>query len=592
MYRRIINKILTPSAYLQFRYVGLLVILTSAAFPAFAQAQTSSSCAACEDDSGVQFPEPEAMLFDAGHDPSRYSISVRWTETAPDDSGLIVQGIRAVAQDGAGALDLYCTREGHILDSQTLTTFGILDKNWDAIPVQMEGNQPNRPASPPKVRPKVHSYLAQTNKTLQAPHQVWVDRPDLDALADEDTKSGQDGSKGPIRTGIHIPLEETVAISETVASHGAWQILEDGSRLWSATLAADGAVGVRVHFAEARVPDGVQLSIYNEATPSEAYGPFPDSFQGPTDLWSPTCYGDRVTVECHIPSGVDPQGLIVIIDRIIYQYREHGTYAITKGIAGACNLDTTCYPEWAGASSAVAGIGLVSSVGSIFCTASLVVDTDTVTDIPYLLTAHHCVSTQAKASTLEAYWFYKTPTCDGTPPAIISVPRTVGGADFLVGSAANGGTDLSFLRLRNTPPPGVGQLGWSTMPEPTGADSICIHHPRGDFKRITFGNVTDSSAGDPFHMDSCANHGRLTANYYQSTWTDGTTEPGSSGSPLLNANQQIIGQLWGGSASCSLPDCPDYYGRFEVSYPLVESFLSPAPPPPVPALTVPFFQRF
>jgi hypothetical protein len=587
MYRRILNENLTPAAYLQFRFVGLLVILASAAFPTFAQAQTSPSCAACED-SDTQFPEPEAMLLDAGHDPSRYSIFARWTETARDDSGLIVQGIRAVVQDGTGALDLYCTIDGHILDSQTLATFGILEKNWDAIPVQMQGNQPNRPASLPKIQP----YSGQTTKTLQAPAQVWVDRPDLDALADDDTKSGQDGSKGPIRMGIHIPLEETVVLGETVASHGAWQILEDGSRLWSATLAADGAVGVRVHFAEARVPDGAQLSIYNEATPSEAYGPFPDSFQGPTDLWTPTCYGDRVTVECLIPDGVDPQGLIVIIDRIIYQYREHGSYAITKGIAGACNLDTTCYPEWAGASSAVAGIGIVSSVGTIFCTASLVVDTDTATDIPYLLTAYHCVSTQTKADTLEAYWFYQTPACDGTPPAIISVPRTVGGADFLVGSATDAGTDLSFLRLRNTPPPGVGQLGWSTLSEPTGADSICIHHPRGDFKRIAFGNVTDSSAGDPFYVDTCGSSQRLTANFYQSTWTDGTTEGGSSGSPLLNANQQIIGQLWGGYASCSLPDCPDYYGRFEVSYPLLESFLSPPPPPKVPSLTVPIFRRF
>ena len=191
-----------------------------------------------------------------------------------------------------------------------------------------------------------------------------------------------------------------------------------------------------------------------------------------------------------------------------------------------------------------------------------------------MVTAYHCINTQSVASNLEAYWFYETPACDGTPPGILSVPRTVGGADFLVGIATDSGTDLSLLRLRNDPPAGAGQLGWSSVPEAAGSDTICIHHPRGDFKRITFGNVTDTSSGG-MYVDSCIGTQRLTADYYQSTWNEGTTEPGSSGSPLLNANQQIIGQRWGGGASCSLPDCPDYYGRFEVSFPLLRGFLFP-----------------
>ena len=39
-----------------------------------------------------------------------------------------------------------------------------------------------------------------------------------------------------------------------------------------------------------------------------------------------------------------------------------------------------------------------------------------------------------------------------------------------------------------------------------------------------------------------------------------TTEPGSSGS-LFDENHRIIGQLWGGGASCSNLNSPDYYGR-------------------------------
>ena len=48
-------------------------------------------------------------------------------------------------------------------------------------------------------------------------------------------------------------------------------------------------------------------------------------------------------------------------------------------------------------------------------------------------------------------------------------------------------------------------------------------------------------------------------------WDKGTTEPGSSGSPLFDANHRVIGQLHGGGAACG-NDLSDYYGRFHTSY--------------------------
>jgi hypothetical protein len=56
-----------------------------------------------------------------------------------------------------------------------------------------------------------------------------------------------------------------------------------------------------------------------------------------------------------------------------------------------------------------------------------------------------------------------------------------------------------------------------------------------------------------------------------STWTvewdrNTTTEGGSSGSPLFDQNKRIIGQLWGGGASCSNLSAPDYYGRVSSSW--------------------------
>jgi len=50
-------------------------------------------------------------------------------------------------------------------------------------------------------------------------------------------------------------------------------------------------------------------------------------------------------------------------------------------------------------------------------------------------------------------------------------------------------------------------------------------------------------------------------------WSNGTTEPGSSGSPLYDSNKRVVGQLHGGSASCTtVIDGWDAYGKIARSY--------------------------
>lgn len=52
-------------------------------------------------------------------------------------------------------------------------------------------------------------------------------------------------------------------------------------------------------------------------------------------------------------------------------------------------------------------------------------------------------------------------------------------------------------------------------------------------------------------------------------WDQGVTEPASSGSPLFNQNQLIVGQLYGGTAACSGTNDngqDDNYGRLDVSW--------------------------
>lgn len=98
-------------------------------------------------------------------------------------------------------------------------------------------------------------------------------------------------------------------------------------------------------------------------------------------------------------------------------------------------------------------------------------------------------------------------------------------------------------------------------------DSVtCIHHPSGDIKKI-------SGAWGTFDQQDGVDMGNGPADcWHVPAWGYGTTEPGSSGSGLWNKDHHLIGQLYGGEADCN-NSVNDYFGRFDLSYPLLSEWL-------------------
>jgi hypothetical protein len=139
-----------------------------------------------------------------------------------------------------------------------------------------------------------------------------------------------------------------------------------------------------------------------------------------------------------------------------------------------------------------------------------------------------------------------TPNTNGPTSDVVSgcIPR-----------ASNGGSDMALVELASEIPAEFNAYlsGWSRQNTPP-SSSVGIHHPDGDVMKITFNDdatlIDDYAGADCWHIPD---------------WEDGTTEPGSSGSPLFNENKLIIGQLFGGTANCS-NNIDDYYGRFVTSW--------------------------
>ncbi|HEV8629448.1 MAG TPA: hypothetical protein VGV61_03955, partial [Thermoanaerobaculia bacterium] len=172
---------------------------------------------------------------------------------------------------------------------------------------------------------------------------------------------------------------------------------------------------------------------------------------------------------------------------------------------------------------------------------------------------------QGDASSTEAFFSYQTATCGGPRPSIFNVPRASG---FSLMST-NPASDYSLVIIDGSIPSSqVVWAGWTSAVQGSGVDTIAVHHPSGDVKKISFG-TTDFSL-------NCSGFGIPTIPNF---WTgQGVTEPGSSGSGLFrdDGNQQLIGQLFGGPSFCGVSDSGrfDCYGPFSTTYQRIKTLIA------------------
>jgi len=207
------------------------------------------------------------------------------------------------------------------------------------------------------------------------------------------------------------------------------------------------------------------------------------------------------------------------------------------------------------------------------CSGGLMNDTDASTTIPYLLTAHHCISTQASASSLEAFFDYITPTCLGSnQPGLGTLPR-VNGATLL---ATGGTTDFTLMRLPSLPA-GRGLLGSTNQTVTNGTLLYRLSFPLGASMGYS---VTSLSTG----VATCIDASR--PNFLYSVRSLGAIFEGSSGSPVMRADGMVVGQLTGSCGPTAQADegCDSSNaivdGAMAGSWNSIVQWLNPAPTGP------------
>lgn len=296
-------------------------------------------------------------------------------------------------------------------------------------------------------------------------------------------------------------------------------------------------------------------------------------------IWTPSTEGELTYLEVEIPlEGIENERAPgFLISEVLQLFSQQSP------ASGECLIDATCVTTSTldvigPLRNAIAQLQYVKNGSSYVCSGGLLNDTDAATTIPYLLTANHCFSTQSAASTLEAFWDYRSSTCGGGWPDLETRPKS-NGATLLASSVQS---DFTLVRL-NSIPAGRSLLGWTTAAVANGAKLHRVSHPFPDAFSLPAPQAYSSTLNAASPSLTCSTDGdsRPLGNlskFLYSSMSDGGTYGGSSGSPVLLAGGYVVGQLFGACGTNNEGCSPAHYtvdGRFSATYPAVQQYLSP-----------------
>lgn len=426
-----------------------------------------------------------------------------------------------------------------------------IDSAW---PPQMADDSS---AQPPPIVPVglTEPWVHDDNDRLVIP------APDVAALLAEDEDRPE-----PLRIGV--VLETDVRTTD----HGRWNRLDDGDWLWTMTIATPGAKAIRVGLSARKPPRGATLLLYDPEVPekvvSASLTAAARAGRRGTDYLTHTLPGGVVRLEYRIPSEAasQPGEEELHLSGVAYIYRgisDRDSSAITEL---GCHLDAACYPAWNSEMYSVGRMTYTEGANLVRCSGAMLgrVPGDYT---PVFMTAEHCDVGPANIDTVEIMWKYHKNGCPGSLPDPFTLPKS----DAQISLTSDFTTDFRLLGLAFDEPSDTLFAGWDSAYWAHSSPSTAIHHPKGTYKRISFGTK---------EADNVSPLGRHAwkIRYDQG---DGLSEQGSSGSPIFDSSHRMRGvdsyAYESLPASCNRYN-EEYYGRFDEAWSKLGPFLDPPDP--------------
>jgi len=328
--------------------------------------------------------------------------------------------------------------------------------------------------------------------------------------------------------------------------------LTDGTKIWQVGIRSENAYSINLLFSKFEIPPGGKLFVYN-ADHSHIIGAF-DHRNNSSDKILPIrpINGDAILIEYSEPANAEYEGKLVI-GEVNHDYRGilRKEPAIDSGTSYLCMPDVLCedVDETLTRSTVLLIIDGITS-----CSGTLINNAEN-DETPYLLTAVHCLFAAntlrfpqqpefyiKQAGSTIVFFNYNRPVCGTKMKGTEEMSVAIAHPRVIIEKK-----DIALLELQEKPPHyyNAYYAGWNIDTKADQPPYTNLHHPSGTVKKYGVFNSDCSIASwnDPklFEPNS---HWRV------SNWNTGSTHSGSSGSPLFDSNNLLIGGLTGGDSSC------------------------------------------
>jgi hypothetical protein len=331
-------------------------------------------------------------------------------------------------------------------------------------------------------------------------------------------------------------------------------LLPDGTKVWEIGIRSPGAYSINLLLKDFEIPEGGKLFIYNEDH-SHIIGSYDYRNNSSLNIFpSQPVAGESIIVEYSEPPNVAFEGNFTVAE-VNHDYRNFLRKEPDKdnNIPMLCMPDALCSPA---AEENVRATVLLVINGTTVCTGALINNTND-DGRPYLLTAVHCFNDKLPISETQEHYIEKS----GTVIAFFNYNRSICNSKMKATEEMSLATayprvilekkDIALLELQDEPPAyfNAYYAGWNVEPDGKNAPYTNLHHPMAAVKK--YGAYSSAISLDDYPKLGIQDLFDKQSHWTVPQWTVGSTDGGSSGSPLFDADNGIIGGLSGGSSYCN-----------------------------------------